>query len=89
MPRNPPHSFHLRLPADVLVFLMDEKGAKSLNREIVERLRDSMVEGEADDLAQALRPILDTLDVADRKELIALAIRAFEILAKSKPRGRR
>lgn len=84
MPKSPPHSFHLRLPEDVLVFLMDEKGSNSLNKEIVDRLRGSMAQSEADDLAKALRPILDTLDADDRQELMTLAARALQILAKSR-----
>jgi hypothetical protein len=68
---------------------MDEKGGNSLNGEIVDRLRGSMAQSDADRLGKALRPILDTLEPADRDELVALAIRALEILAKSKTRGRR
>ncbi len=88
MPKTPPHSFHLRLPTDVLSFLMTEKGSNSLNSEIVERLRGSMVQAEGDSIGEALRPILDTLDEADRAELIALAVRAIEILAKDRKRRR-
>lgn len=88
MPKSPRHDFHLRLPDDVLAFLMDEKGSKSLNKEIVDRLRGSMAAAEADSLAKALQPILDTLDSPDREELTGLAIRALEILAKGRKRRR-
>lgn len=67
---------------------MTEKGSNSLNSEIVERLRGSMVQAEGDSIGEALRPILDTLDEADRAELIALAVRAIEILAKDRKRRR-
>lgn len=68
---------------------MGEKGGKSLNKEIVDRLRGSIAQGETDSLAAALRPILDKLDADERQELVAIAIRAFEILATSKTRRRR
>lgn len=80
MPRH--HDFHLRLPEDVFSFLMDEKGKKSLNKEIVDRLRGAMAQADADSLAGALKPLLDPLDPGDREELVLLTIRAIEILAK-------
>ncbi|HWK65366.1 MAG TPA: hypothetical protein VNS34_10520 [Rhizobiaceae bacterium] len=89
MSKQPPHSFHLRLPEDVLSFLMDEKGSNSLNGEIIDRLRGTMAQRDADRLGAALRPILDPLDDADREELVALTIRALQILAKGRTRPRR
>lgn len=86
MPEKSHHHFHLRLPEDVLAFLMDEKGDKSLNKEIIGRLRGLMAE---DRIGKALRPILDTLEADDQAELVELAIRALEILAKGKPRRRK
>lgn len=89
MPKLPPRHFHLRLPEEVFAFLMGEKGDNSLNKEIVERLRGSMAQGEVDSLGAALRSILNTVDPADREELTAIALRAIEILAKSRAKRRR
>lgn len=89
MPRSPFHDFHVRLPEDVFSFLMDEKGDKSLNQAIIDRLRGAKAETDAGSLAAALTPVLDSVDPKDRDEFVGLVVRALEILAKGRTRRRR
>lgn len=86
MPKEPPHNFHVRLPKDLLAVLMDEKGEKSLNKEIVERLLLTMTRDAAAQIGDLLRPILATLEEPDRERLLELAAEAAAILAKSRKR---
>ena len=84
MPKEPPHNFHVRLPKDLLAVLMSEKGEKSLNKEIVARLRLTMTRDAATQIGGLLRPFLDSLDETDRERLLDLATEAASILAKAK-----
>jgi hypothetical protein len=86
MKKPPIHHFHVRLPKDLYDVICDEmhsKGGRSLNREIVGRLRDSTVKDAAHRIADALRPLFDPLDEADRERFAALAVEAVEILARN------
>lgn len=76
-------SFHLRMPErlkDDLQAAVD-RGGKSLNDEIVKRLQRSFGPDDAIlQLAEVLRPLLESLDEDDRATLIAAA----RILAKNR-----
>ncbi len=89
MPKPPFHNFHTRIPQDIKEALDASRGRKSLNREIVDRLRLTIEGDEASQIAQALRPFLASLDKSDRTELVELASRMLDLLAKGKGKPRR
>lgn len=92
MKNTPPHHFHVRLPEDLFADIADDmrrKGGKSLNREIVSRLRETTKKDAADRIAAALRPLLESLDEAERDQFALLTIQAVELLARRKKRGRK
>jgi predicted DNA-binding protein (UPF0278 family) len=100
MKKNPPHHFHVRLPSDLFASIVDSmrrKGGKSLNKEIVEQLRETnskfaaeeSAKDDASRIADALRPLLETLEQAESEHVSRLLIEAAQILTKRKKRGRR
>ena len=83
------HSFHTRLPQDLKAALDEARGSRSLNSEIVTRLRRSLEPDEASRIADALRPLLASLPAEDRADLAQLAVRAARLLDRHRPRRRR
>lgn len=91
MKKTPPHNFHVRLPDELFADIvqgMRRKGGKSLNREIVERLGETRATDAASRIADALRPLLGTLEETEAERVAKLLIEAAEILANRKKRGR-
>ncbi len=82
-------SFHVRFFAGLKERLEAVRGARSLNREINERLERSFETDAAGDLAQALRPLLDRIEEADRARFVELVSAAIDIMAKQKRAKRR
>lgn len=81
-------TFHLRLPISIHELLLANKGSNSLNTEIIERLERTLKPDAADQIANAIRPFLETLSDTDRARMADLASEAASIMAKAKPRRR-
>lgn len=91
MKKTPPRHFHVRLPEPLfadIVAGMRRKGGKSLNREIVERLSETNRNDAADRIAEALRPLLGTLDEAESEKVASLISEVAQVLANTRPRKR-
>lgn len=92
MKKTPPHRFQLRLPEALFADIVEgmrRKGGKSLNREIVERLSETNQDDAASRIAEALRPLLGTLDEAERERVAGLIGEVAQVLTKSRSRKRR
>lgn len=90
MSQSPP-SFHLRLPPDLKGQLEAEalNRGKSLTREIVDRLERSLEPDDAMRLADSLRPFMDNLSDAQRRDAVEMGARLIDlVLLAKKPRKR-
>lgn len=91
MTKPPIHNFHVRFPKDLFEDVVDgmrRKGGKSITKEIVERLRETNANDAASRVADALRPLLNTLDEGERDHFARLVVEAAELLARSKTKKR-
>ncbi|RUU10043.1 hypothetical protein EOD08_34030 [Mesorhizobium sp. M6A.T.Ca.TU.002.02.2.1] len=84
-----PPSFHLRLSPELKAKLLAARGRNSLNREIIERLERTFEPDPALRLAEALRPLLASLDYLDQEKFVASTTNAIQILAKGSAKSRR
>lgn len=87
MEKKPPHHFHVRLPESLFTDIANEmrrKGGKSLNKEIVERLRETTQKDDAKQIVDALRPLMEGLDDDEREHFARLAVEAITVLSKAK-----
>lgn len=84
MSRSDPPSFHVRLPSELKERLQAVRGSNSLNREIVERLERTFESDRADQLAEALQPLMAMLEWDDQERVIGLAASAVELLVNAK-----
>lgn len=85
------HSFHLRIPPGLKdqLDLAGEGNGNSLNREIIERLARTFDPDPALQLADALRPFLQSMDEKDANEAVALIVTLLSVVSRRRPRKKR
>lgn len=82
------HEFRIRMSSDLMTIIDDVKGVKSKNELINDWLWSKARGDSADRIADALRPLLASLDDEDRTAFVEHAIAAVEILATGRRRRR-
>lgn len=78
-----PHEFKIRISPDLMAIIDAARGTRSKNNQINDWLWSKAKGDHADQLADALRPVLASLSEADRALFVERAVSAMEVLARS------
>ncbi|MER9961677.1 hypothetical protein NKJ72_12030 [Mesorhizobium sp. M0045] len=83
MPKPKLYEFKIRIPPELMAIIDDARGDRSKNNQITDWLWSKARGDHADQLADALRPVLASLSEEDRGMFVARAISALEILSRA------